>query len=696
MTTKPVAAVYDRRMENEPTLTERRYRAVYDRRRKNEPSAHREPLQVVAAVYDRRALTCTPVAAVYDRRTLCRFANIICLLLFSPFLSLSAAPQKQTAPPVDPTVVHNTIVKVLRGGTCEVPLRAISPQGYDVEFKTIPGSGPRAGSLSGPQRNSKSSVSYFYTHDGKKISPQDSFRIKAKSGPQKAWGYAKVTILVEEPPARFAADVSSLDFGSVFLGESRTLPVRITNAGGGKLQGNLKVGAPWRLADPSTFTLAEGETKKILITFEPLSTDTQRGSLTFESGNKPFPEIALQGVGESRFEVPEKAAFEQHIGAKELRISVKNLTAAPLTISVHCPLPLESPASLDLAPESTGELILTLTPRPFAEQNTVITLSDGTAARDIRIQLPPPPSRLEWEIIGKRQLGVVSPGRVEQLTAKLHNTGSGTANVVLRLEGDGLALAPDQPANLIMAAGESVTVNATWKFPETPGAARASLTAETAGLPPVQDAWEADVQHPLAETAASPTPTPGPSPSPTPPNVLTKEEQEALRKRLPSDPSYRLEPEFHPLAFFSSQRTAVALVSWSYGGAEPVEFIVERELQRRKGFFDKNPFERTLPTTDELPPQSLEAIWTAVEPAVAKIQKLPDGRWQARIRALSTGYHKIRIIAKQPDSSRMDGLELRLSVGDIPLPQPFPWAFPSLIALCATYLLRNKIRSLFR
>ena len=636
-----------------------------------------------------------PVAAVCDRRRRGCLAAIAILFLFSSPLLL-AAPQKQTAPPVDPTVVHNTIVKVLRGGTCEVPLRAISPQGYDVEFKTIPGSGPRAGSLSDHHRNSKSSVSYFYTHDGKKNSSQDSFRIKAKSGPQKAWGYATVTILVEEPPARFAADVSSLDFGSVFLGESRTLPVRITNAGGGKLQGNLKVAAPWRLADPSSFTLAEGEVKKILITFEPLSTDTQRGSLTFDSGNKPFPEITLQGVGESRFEVPEKATFEQHIGSKELRIPVKNLTAAPLTINVHCPLPLESPASLDLAPESIGELILNLPPRPFAEQNTVITLSDGTAARDIRIQLPPPPSRLEWEILGKRQLGVVSPGRVEQLTAKLHNTGSGTARAVVQMSGDGFTLAPNQQKVFDIPPGEHVVVQVEWKFPETPGASRASLTAETAGLPPVEAPWEADVQLPLADTAAPPSPTPVPSPSPTPPDVLTKEEQEALRKRLPSDPSYRLEPEFHPLAFFSSQRTAVALVSWSYGGAEPVEFIVEREVQRRKGFFDKNPFERTLPTTDELPPQSLEAIWTAVEPAVAKIQKLPDGRWQSRIPALSTGYHKIRIIAKQPDSPRMDGLQVSLLVGDFPLPQPFPWAFPSLIALCATYLLRNKIRSLFQ
>ena len=652
MKTKPVAAVYDRRMENKPT-------------------AHRKPLQVVAAVYDRRAVR--------------RFANIICLLLFFPFLSLSAAPQKQAAPPVDPTFVHDTIVKVLRGGTCEVPLRAISPQGYDVEFKTIPGSGPRAGSLSGPQRNSKSSVSYFYTHDGKKNSFQDSFRIKAKSGPQKAWGYAKVTILVEEPPARFAADVSSLDFGSVFLGESRTLPVRMTNAGGGKLQGNLKVGAPWRLADPSSLTLAEGEVKKILITFEPLSTDTQRGSLTFESGNKPFPEIALQGVGESRFEVPEKAAFEQHIGAKELRIPVKNLTAAPLAISVHCLLPLESPASLDLAPESTGELILTLPPRPFAEQNTVITLSDGTAARDMRIQLPPPPSRLEWEILGKRQFDEASPGRLEQLTAKLHNTGSGTANVVLRLEGGGIALDPDQPANLMVVAGESVTVTATWKFPDTPGLAEAVLVAETTGLPPLQTSWQADVQLPSA--APSPSPTPGPSPSPTPKafSVLTPAEKAELSLLLPDNIRYTLAPHW---------KTATATILWDYHGPSNAQFTIEKEGVERAGDAMANPFQKRLVVPEELPKPELRARWSAVGPD--SIQQREDGTWIATITDLKPGYHSIRIVTRQAGGNRIDYSSFAVRVGTLP-PSPY-WRVAMLFVflLCTGYLFRNKIRSLFR
>jgi len=644
----------------------------------------------VAAVYERRASPALTERRYTKASPPC-FDCILFLLFFFP-LFLSAAPKKGAASTVNPTVVYDTTVKVLRGGTCEVPLRAISPLGYDVEFKTISESGPRAGSLSGPQRNSKSSVSYFYTHNGKTNSSQDSFRIKAQSGPQKAWGYAKVTILVEEPPARFAVDVASLDFGTVFLGESRTLPVRIKNAGGGQLKGRLKAPPPWKLSGIADLTLAEGQSKEILITFEPLSTDTHRGSLGFESGTKPFPEIILEGVGESRFEAPESASFEQRVGAKELRIPIKNLTAAPLPISVQFPQPLEAPDSIQLPPNSSVELVLILPPLPFAEKSVLVSLGDGASIRDIRIQLPPPPSRLEWEIDGKKQFGVVTPGRTVLLDAKLHNTGSRQTRALIRTVGNGFALAPGQQDAFDIAPGGHVILRAEWKFSEKLGASCATLVAETEGLPPVETSWEADVQLPSAVPTSSPTLGTLPTPTPTPPDIISKE---ALRKRMPRDFSYRLEPELHWTAFSPTRRTATAILSWSYEGLEPVEFIIQREVQQRKGFFDKNPFERTLPTPEDLPPQSLDPVWTPLDPSVAQIQKLPDGRWQARIQALSPGYHKIRVIAKTPNTTHMDGIEFNILVGDIPLPQPLPWALPALLALCAIYLLRKKIRSLF-
>ena len=644
--------------------------------------SNHQSLPPVVAVYDRRAFPALKERRHRKANPYC-FPKIVCLLLFLFPLCLSAAPKKDDIPPVDPTVVYDTTVKVLRGGTCEVPLRAISPQGYDVKFEIL--SQPRSGSLSGPQRNSKSSVSYFYTHDGKKNSSQDSFRFKCKSGPQKAWGYAKATILVEEPPPRFAADVVSLDFGAVFLGESRTLPIRIKNGGGGQLRGRLKASAPWRLADPSSFTLAEGESKKILVTFEPLSTDTQRASLVFESGTKPFPEIALQGVGESRFEAPEKAAFEQLVGVKELRVPVKNRTAEPLPISIVCQAPLIAPDSITLAPDSSGELVLTLPARPFAEKSALVTLGDAATTRDIRIQLPPPPSRLEWQITGENQLGVKSPERVEQLTAKLLNSGSAAASVALRTEGGAFSLAPGQSSNLAIAAGESVTVDATWKLPDTPGTAEAKLIAESAGLPPVETSWEADVQQPVADPTPTPTPTPCPSPSPTP-IVHGPAESAAILKLLPKGISYQLEPHWG---------SVTVILTWQYDGPEPVEFSLVRPEVRRKNFLDKNPFEKSIPLPSAVPTPDPKILWVPIDSKSANITKLPDGRWQGRVPGLKPGYHAIGIISKAAGEERDGFVEFPLSVGKIPRPHFVSWSMFAILLLCAGYLLRKKIRSLF-
>ena len=648
-----------------------------------------QSLPLVAAAYDRRRKSEPRLAdrgykAARSCRVLRCLASLVCLLLFPPLL-LVAAPQKNAAPPVSATVVYPTTVKVLRGGTCELLLRAISPDGYDVEFKLV--SQPRSGSLSVQQRISKSSVSYTYTHNGKKGIFEDAFRFKAQSGPQKAWGYANVTITIEEPPPRFGSNVSALDFGSVFVGKNATKTIHIKNAGGGLLRGQLKVSAPWSLASPGEISLSEGERKKILVTFEPLSTDTQRGSLAFESGTKPFPEIALQGVGESRFEAPEKATFEQLVGVKELRIPVKNRTAEPLPISIVCQAPLIAPDSITLAPQSSGELVLTLPGRPFAEKNAVVTLGDGATTRDIRIQLPPPPSRLEWQITGENQLGVKSPERVEQLTAKLLNSGSTTASVVLRTEGGAFSLAPGQPDNLTIAVGESVTVNATWKLPDTPGPAEAKLIAESTGLPPVEAAWEADVQQPVAGPTPTPSPTPNPGATPThEPIVCALGESAEILKSLPKGISYQLEPHWNSFT---------AILTWQYSGPEPVEFFIVRPEVRRKNLLDKNPFEKVIPLPTSVPTPVPKILWVPIDPKKANITKLPDGCWQGRIPGLTPGYHAIGIISKVAGEEREGFVEFPVSIGKIPRPAFVSWSMFAIVLLCAGYLLRKKIRAMF-
>jgi hypothetical protein len=293
-----------------------------------------------------------------------RLASILCAALLLPS-ALLAAPKQKEPPPVETSVASDVQVKVLRGGTCEIPLQSISSYGYEVKFEVV--SQPRFGSLSIPQRKSNSSVSFFYTHDGKKSSTKDSFRFKCKSGPQNAWGYAKAAILIEEPPARFRDRCIVARFPLSF-------PRRVANASASdqkfrwwQVARPVKVAPPWSI-DHTDISLAEGEVQNILITFQPVSTDTQRGSLVFESGPKPFPEIPLAGAGQCRFQVPDKLAFEQRVGVDVLNLPVKNQTTAPLPISIECAQPLEAPDSIVIPPESSQDLVLRLPARPFAEK----------------------------------------------------------------------------------------------------------------------------------------------------------------------------------------------------------------------------------------------------------------------------------------------------------------------------------------
>ena len=577
------------------------------------------------------------------------------LFLLLP-LNLSAVPKKDKNPPVDPTIVlaPTVPVKVGRGGACEVTVRAISSHGYDVEFEID--SGPSEGSLSrprsDPRRKPSDTVSYLYTHNGKKGIYEDSFRVKAKAGPHKAWGYANVTICIEEPPERFKADPPSLDFGSVFLGESHTLPVRITNIGGGKLQGRLNVGAPWRLADPSdlALALAEGETKEILITFEPLSTDTQRdtqrGSLTLDSKTKSSRKIPLQGSGKMSFEAPENAAFEQRVGVNELRVPIKNLTAAPLAINVKCPLPLKTSHSITLDAASSGDLVFTLPPEPFFEKNIRVELRDSARLRVISIALPPPPPRLEWDTPEKLQPPIATQGQVLSFTAILRNTGSEPVTVFLRTGSAGISLDPEQQNPWIIPPGESITVQVQWKLTVELGLSKGTIIAETEGLSPLEFSWEAFVQ------LRSPSgPPPPPSPPLTPPAAL-------LECYL-----YELKPHSFTIA-------------WKLPPGQTPEFHVERPTRVRDAH------------------GKLRVEW--VRYPLAKIE-FRDGHGFARLKNLSASSFSTIRICGNPVPGWPGATSERLTICTLPNPPlHIPWwvwtSAIALVLLVIRFLLRLSKR----
>jgi hypothetical protein len=562
-------------------------------------------------------------------------------------------------------------------------LRAIAADGYEAEFKIS--SPPAHGRLAEPVRRSKGSISVLYTHDGSADSLRDSFTFRFKTGPKKAWATRLASIEILEPPPRLDARPEELDFSDVFIGETRSLPLRIVNSGGGILEVSIETGPPWSTSVEMPLRLAESESIDVPVAFSPNAEDLQKGRLVLKSASGASSAVTLQGTGRRRFEAPPIATFDPDSADKTILLPVTNRTREPLELTISTPPTLSAPPTATIPPAAAIQLPLTLASRPYTEKFAILTLSDSASTLDVKLTLPPPPPRLQWIIEGEADLGpVVSESRVK-LNARLANIGSSPASVTLA--GEGLFLSQEDSAGFKIDGGGEKTVQAEWRLPRSPGPAKASIIATARGADPAQVTWTAIVTEAPGAVSANGNQSANPAPTPPPLNVLTPAAQAALDSRRPANIEYRLEPNW---------RTATAIVSWARTAPGPVDFLIQVVRPARSGMVDKNPFEDRLKVPDEIPTPKLKDEWSTLSPDVTRIEKLPDGRWQGRVPDLEPGFHRVNIIAVEPNSKRGEGREIVIGVGKIPTPPALRWILVAILLFLLTYLLRNRLAGLFR
>ena len=112
-----------------------------------------------------------------------------------------------------------------------------------------------------------------------------------------------VSVTVNSAPPAIALDPTSLDFGSMMVGQSATLSVNVSNTGGSPLEVTsiASDNADFALAntDDESFTLGFGESRDVEVTFTPSAAETITGTLTIESNadNTPSVTVSLQGEG---------------------------------------------------------------------------------------------------------------------------------------------------------------------------------------------------------------------------------------------------------------------------------------------------------------------------------------------------------------------------------------------------------------
>ena len=607
------------------------------------------------------------------------------LFCLAPSVLHAAPSKKDKEPPIEPSVGYDATLDIHRGDTKTITLRAIPSDGYDVEFQIL--TQPRYGTLSKIVRNSKGSVALLYSHQDNKDSKADFFKFKIKTGPRKCWSTKTARIQISEPPARLDFTPETLEFGSVFIGESATLPVKITNSGGGFLRGFLiPLSDSYSINGSNEFDIPSGKSKTFAVTFAPKTPDTQAGKIRFESEVAPRAEIAAQGIGKTRFQAPDQAAFDTSIEPFSLRIDIANKTAEPLPISIQAPPPLQTLDQLELPPNGTSKLELKIKHGFFTGKFASLLLTDGAGEQSVKIQLPPPPAVLDWEA-PNLDLGDVITGTSERLKVTLHNRGTSPAKVKLLSDGDGISISEPEVS---IPPQQSLDIKADWTF-STLGPATATIhLASGADLPPLT--FRANVQEPrslppapiIATTAASPSP-PQKSSQGNQFRVLSKIETEKIQKRTPSQISYRLNQNFF---------RADALVFWKYDGPQPVKFTLEVKKGHRLDTLSK-PFEDRLKVPDELPSNTETSQWVGLPESMVDIHLLPDGRWQGTAPGFVQGFHHLRIGAQPAGDKQIIHSAFTIEVSKLPSPWKSKWLLGSVFLVCAVYLFRYPLLRLF-
>ncbi|HEV8268684.1 MAG TPA: choice-of-anchor D domain-containing protein, partial [Thermoanaerobaculia bacterium] len=96
---------------------------------------------------------------------------------------------------------------------------------------------------------------------------------------------------------------SSLDFGSVVVGQSKDLTLTVRNVGSATLTvSSLAVGGAFSVPSPATpFNVSQGATQSVTVRFSPPSAGGQSATLTIASNDpaRPSVSVALQGQGTS-------------------------------------------------------------------------------------------------------------------------------------------------------------------------------------------------------------------------------------------------------------------------------------------------------------------------------------------------------------------------------------------------------------
>src|SRR5678815_1111293 len=101
---------------------------------------------------------------------------------------------------------------------------------------------------------------------------------------------------VTDSPPQLVLNPSSLNFGSVIIGQTRTQSVQVINTGGSTLTGNVTANPPFTILSGNPYLVPPGQTGLVNVGFSPSSSGTFNDTIVFIS-NGGNSSNSVTGIG---------------------------------------------------------------------------------------------------------------------------------------------------------------------------------------------------------------------------------------------------------------------------------------------------------------------------------------------------------------------------------------------------------------
>lgn len=332
-------------------------------------------------------------------------------------------------------------VQVVKGQTVRITLSCTTvSKAARVEYviRDFPALGVVGTLLPTPEDRTKATIIYQSARQSKGKTDMFSFYARYHGGHFSA--PVQIVIELSDPEARIKTP-SSIDFGSLILGDTVIREVLLENTGNIEFRKQILLPDPLHLVEPADgkLTIPAGDSAILKIKYHP----EKIGAFTSRFIAQDEPGITFIGNASAPFITSTdklSLVWNERKLNRQAELQVTNNAKTPISIQIHPPVrtqhlnghpPSNSP--LILSPGKSGSVTIALPKEDVRSFKGILEISTAHYTRKILIESTPTPPRLQIDLpdpsLDYIDFGVAAPGEMISRTFMLKNTG-GTASLI--------------------------------------------------------------------------------------------------------------------------------------------------------------------------------------------------------------------------------------------------------------------------